>query len=114
MTSDLSILRVASSMAKHAALRHETLSRNVVNADTPGYKARDVEPFDAMIALKENAQATPFRTMEMTSAEVSMNGNTVSLEEQVLLASQAQMQHQTALGIYRKTVDLLRMGIGRR
>lgn len=101
-------------MAKHAALRHETLSRNVVNADTPGYKAQDIEPFDAMMAMKNEAKAMPFRTVEMASSDASPNGNTVSLEQQVLSASEAQMQHQTALGIYKKTIDLLRMGLGRR
>ena len=93
MPHDLSILRVASAMARHAATRHETLARNVANADTPGYKAKDIAPFDAVMAMADDSSKMEHRTLEMKGAEASPNGNTVSLEQQMLLSSQTQMQH---------------------
>ena len=43
MSFDLSVLRMAGAMATHSAERHALISRNIANADTPGYKARDVD-----------------------------------------------------------------------
>ena len=43
----------------------------------------------------------------------SPNGNNVSIEEQMLGAAQARGQHGMALAIYRKTLDLVRLSIGR-
>jgi flagellar basal-body rod protein FlgB len=44
----------------------------------------------------------------------SPNGNNVSLEDQLVRASQVKGQHDLALGVYRKSLDILRMSLGRR
>ena len=94
--------------------RIRVVSENVANADTPGYKARDLSPFSAMMALKEGPQTAIGRSREMKTASVSPNGNSVALDEQMVMASESKMQHETALAIYRKSMDLLKMGLGRR
>jgi len=114
MSHDLSIFKVASAMARHAATRHETVAQNIANADTPGYKARDIAPFDATLALGNNPDAAIGRAREMRAAMVSPNGNSVALDEQMVMASETKIQHETALAIYKKSMDLLRMSIGRR
>lgn len=106
---DLPLLKMASAMARHAALRHEVASRNVAQADTPGYRAREVAAFDPMAAMEGGeAEARVAR-----AALVSPSGNSVSLPDEMAEATMAQMQHETALGIYRKSMELLRLGLGR-
>lgn len=113
MSHDLPIFKVASAMARHAAMRHQTVAQNIANADTPGYRARDLSPFSAAMALRDPDSAIgPSR--EMQTAALSPNGNSVALDEQMVMASETKMQHETALAIYKKSMDLLRLGLGRR
>ena len=114
MAHDLPIFQLASKMAKHAAARHEVVARNIANADTPGYKARDLKPFDAFLALTKGGGTEIMNSHEVKTSTASPNGNNVSLDEQMLIASETKMQHETALAIYRKSMDLLRIGLGKR
>jgi flagellar basal-body rod protein FlgB len=43
--SGLDIARLASLRARHASERHSLIAQNIANADTPGFKAQDLEPF---------------------------------------------------------------------
>lgn len=43
----------------------------------------------------------------------SPNGNSVSLEDQMVRGAGAQANHELALGVFRKSMDLIRMAIGR-
>ena len=45
MYEQLEVLRMAKALAGHAAARQTTIAGNVANADTPGYRARDIESF---------------------------------------------------------------------
>ena len=47
MLEKIGILNLATDKARHAAARQEVAARNVANADTPGYRARDVTEFNA-------------------------------------------------------------------
>lgn len=125
MFNDLAVLDLASSMARHAAERHKLIAENVANADTPGYRARDVQDFSTLV----NDRFTPRATrpghvgasgdrvqpaaVVMPDLPAEPNGNTVNLEDQTLRAVEAQGQHRLALTVYGKTLDLLRLGLGR-
>ena len=114
MSHDLSIFKVASAMARHAAARHQTVAQNIANADTPGYQAKDIKSFDAALALRDGAQAAIGDRHPMRGAVMSPNGNSVALDQQLVMASESKMQHETALAIYKKSTDLLRLSLGRR
>lgn len=43
----------------------------------------------------------------------STNGNSVSLEDQMARGAEAKMSHEMALGVLKKSMDLIRMTIGR-
>ncbi len=45
MFEKLEIFRMAGAMAQHATARQSVIAENIAQADTPGYKARDVAPF---------------------------------------------------------------------
>lgn len=125
MIDDINILKLASAMARHAADRHQLLAQNVANADTPDYKAKDLESFSAAYSrLSEQVYErspssngsgqAPWRTKIMeTPAVSSPNGNTVSIEEQMMRAAEAQQHFDAATTIYKKMADILRMSLGR-
>ena len=90
---------VASSHARWLSLRQVTISTNVANANTPGYRAQDIEPFDklldtkivplAVTSPKHMAMETSLRpqgTRKEQSWEVVHSGNSVSLEQEMLKA----------------------------
>ncbi|MCI4661485.1 MAG: FlgB family protein [Neomegalonema sp.] len=120
MADSLSILNLASALARHSAQRHKVVAENIANADTPGYKARDVERFDAEKALRAKKRgemrSLQGRVAEMLIEDVqaSPNGNTVSIEDQMVRATEAQASHDAAISIYRKSMDLMRMSLGRK
>lgn len=120
MSDDLKILSMASAMAKHAARRHQVLAQNIANADTSGYQAKDLEPFaDAYSRSMSSVGETPktgdnWRVVVSSAAgSVSPNGNSVSLDDQMMRSVEAQQAHEAATAIYKKTIDILRLSLGR-
>jgi len=117
MYASLDILRMAQSYATHAATRQQAIAQNVANADTPGYRSQDVMPF-AEYWRATNSSDGGGSTRSVIRAEehpltVSPDGNTVSLENEMMRAVSARQQHEMALGIYSMTRDLIRASIGR-
>lgn len=119
MFTNLEILRLAQSLATHAGLRQQAIAQNVANADTPGYQARDAVPFgDFLDATSRGRQAPPARPdglmrPDADPATRSPDGNTVSLEHEMMRGASVRAQHEMALGIYSSARDLLRASIGR-
>lgn len=123
MLNSIDILKMASAMARHAAERHQVLSQNIANADTNGYKAKDLEPFAEAYARMARSQASAQSGHNGSSAwraetitlpgAASPNGNTVSIEDQMMRTVEAQQQHEAATAIYRKSMNILRMSLGR-
>lgn len=124
MFTDLKIMQTASALARHSVQRHGQLAENIANADTPGYKAKDLEPFSEAYARSErarmNAHASQFSAQSFHAKAISMegvaspDGNTVSLEDQMTRSSAAARDHETALTVYGKTLSMLRATLGRR
>ncbi|PHS37752.1 MAG: flagellar biosynthesis protein FlgB [Robiginitomaculum sp.] len=118
MTSDLSLLKMASAMAEHASRRHAVIAKNIANADTPGFKAQDVVPFAdiyktaARTGVDIADVAANSKTLDMSSPS-DPNGNSVSLEEQMLNSSSTVGKHDLAMLLYRKTMDMMKMAIGK-
>lgn len=119
MLNDLTILAQASALARHADLRHKLVAENIANADTPGYKAKTLPAFDPQLAEEaENGStiaASQLTTpIEMRTRQASPDGNTVTVEEQMTVAIDAQGQHKAALAIYRKSLELLKLSVSHR
>ena len=115
MFQSLDILRMAQSYATHAATRQQAIARNVANADTPGYRSRDAIPFADFWQAEQRGTMRPEAAMQVDAhpATLSPDGNTVSIEFEMMRAVEARQQHETALGIYSMTRDLMRATLGR-
>jgi flagellar basal-body rod protein FlgB len=121
------VLRMAGSLAAHASDRQAVVARNVANADTPGYRAQDLHRFAEVYRTAGTADMRRTRDGHIgaeeagrTSAAVvdaggaaSPNGNTVSLEDEMIRAVEVKRGHDVALAVYRTSLDLLRASIGR-
>lgn len=126
MFASLEIFRMAFDMATHASARQSVIARNIANADTPGYKARDLpsfaetyDDFTGELSLR-TSRAEHLTSAQTPAAEVmrdmpsSPNGNSVSIETEMAKATEAKGRHETALAIYKSSLDILRSSIGRR
>jgi flagellar basal-body rod protein FlgB len=127
MFERIETLRMASEMALHAAGRQAAVAANVANADTPGYRAGDLRGFaetyraGGTLALRttrlDHVQTSgalrDARVVPDEGAEPSPNGNTVSLETELVRSASAKRQHDVSLAIYRSSLDILRASLGR-
>lgn len=123
---DLTTLNIASAMAAHASARQQVIAENVAHADTPGYQARDIAPFSEVLESGPAFQARMTRPghipfggdprgfeprVETAFGAETPNGNSVSLEDQMMRAAQVRQDHQMALGVYSKSLEILRSSV---
>jgi flagellar basal-body rod protein FlgB len=127
MFERIETLRMASEMALHAAGRQAAVAANVANADTPGYRAGDLRSFaetyrsGGTLALRttrgDHIQTSGTERSAAVvpddRAEPAPNGNTVSLETELVRSASAKRQHDVSLAIYKSSLDILRASLGR-
>lgn len=111
MFEKLELTRMAQALSAHAGARLGVIAQNVANADTPGYKARDLPDFAEV--WSRNTSSTPTTVLRSGPADASPDGNTVSLEGEMLAAADVRQSNEMAMAIYRSTSDILRASLGR-
>lgn len=127
MFSNLEIFQTSYAMARHSGARQAVTAANMANADTPGYRAQSIASFGDSFAQGSRGGLRATRSnhinssamsssaqIEMSDAEASPNGNSVSLEQEMINAVEIQREHKRAITIYKHSLDVLRMSIGRR
>lgn len=129
MSFDLTILQMASGLAQQSGARLSLVSQNIANADTPGYRARDLPAFAEVWANGSGVHLTATRPGHMGApagslagrpdesaamGAMSPNGNDVSIEDQMMTAAAIRQDHDLALGVWSKSLDMLRSAIGKR
>ena len=134
MFDKMEIFRMAFGLATHASARQSVIARNVANADTPGYRSADIAPFAQTYqsqAYQSQGGATPMRATRArhlggvmpasnpirvfdAGDPTSPNGNSVSLETEMVKASEVRQQHELALSIYSTSLGILRTSLGGR
>ncbi|RJE84907.1 FlgB family protein [Paracoccus onubensis] len=128
MFERIELMSLARASTSHAALRNAVVARNIANADTPGFTARDLQPFAE--SYRQNHTAPLRRTRAghipnpawspgparelQPEAEASPNGNTVSLEEEMFKLAEVKRRHELSVGIYQSALNLMRTSIDRR
>ncbi|MGI3170944.1 flagellar basal body rod protein FlgB [Pseudooceanicola sp. C21-150M6] len=120
--SDMSFFNLAHRRMNWLGTRQQVIAQNVANADTPGFKARDVAPFaDALAGSRAGGLKTTntrhisgsgatdgIRTLEDEGPyESSLDGNSVALEQQAIKAAEISENYRMASQLYRKGHDLL-------
>lgn len=125
MFEKLEITRMAQAMAAHAGTRMGVIAQNVAHADNPGYKTRDLPDFAKTYADDHGQGLRTTRASHLSAggsvpleAVISRgadapNGNSVSLEGEMVKAAEVRQQHDMALSIYRATSDIMKLALGR-
>lgn len=95
------LFNVASQQGRWLSVRQAAIAGNVANANTPGYKAVDVEPFNAALAATQLSMAVT-KPDHLTTASLGgpsgeirqsdtwnlfYSGNDVSLEQEMMKAN---------------------------
>ncbi len=121
------LIRMMTTRLQTLGQRQTVLSQNVVNADTPGYRAKDVEMPNFRRILAADAVRSP--GMRVTHAghirpsrsegvakvvEVDRKGGQpVSIETEMMKVAETAMDYQIISNLYRRQVAMIRMALGR-
>lgn len=120
-----------SKMTWHQA-RQKLLAENIANAETPGYRGRDLAQFnfETMVSKSSvnslsiattqaghiattSAGNSGFATHDLNSFEITPDGNGVVLEDEMMKLSANQMDYQAATSLYTRSLKLIKTALGR-
>lgn len=141
MIHDLPTFAALRERMRFLQTRQKLLAENVANADTPGYKPKDIRQLGVDPASRGSDQSRRMAPvmgqqaygMAMTNArhiapsgggfaseargasyETRPSGNAVELESEMLKVSQNQIDFQTAANIYQRGLGTLKIALGRK
>lgn len=131
MKTGLDLLSTLTEAMRFESARARVLADNVANAETAGFKPKDIAGGDFAAALEAAGGARPRRVVLASTvaghvrppdanirrwkveaapdAEVTLDGNGVVLEEQMAKVAEARMRYEAAVSLYQKTLGFLRM-----
>lgn len=120
----LALFDLADRRLAHIGRRQEVLAQNIANADTPGWKARDLKPFADMLA--HATSAPPWQTqrghlaprrgpvqMQVQAGERAPDGNSVVLDNELGKIADSESSHSLVTGLYTKYLGMFRIAAGR-
>jgi flagellar basal-body rod protein FlgB len=102
--------RVAGQLERYMDLlsaRQKLVASNIANADTPGYRAADID-FQAEF---QNAAGGAPRAVEVAGLVVKNDGNNVSLDRESRLLAENALRFQLASSLLRSEIQTVRLAI---
>ncbi|GLQ18822.1 flagellar basal body rod protein FlgB [Maritalea porphyrae] len=130
--SKLPLFQALGQKMKWHQTRQSLLAENVANAETPGYRGRDLKPYsfsEQMNALQmsnvstsatdsqhftvEGQGAGKFGARKLNSFEITPEGNQVVLEDEMMKVAGNQMDYQAATTLYSRSIKLIRTALGK-
>ena len=128
---DIPLFQVMGAKMSYLDRRQTVIAQNVANADTPGYRARDLTEVDFGAVLKEvsgnrvqvektdphhispnSVEADPKVTKSKITYEVAPDDNTVIIEEQMVKATETSMDYSMLTNLMRKNINMIRTALG--
>jgi flagellar basal-body rod protein FlgB len=129
---DMPIFTAMTDKMRWHQARQGLLAENVANAETPGFRGRDLKQFnfaDQMGAFSSatvtttatqpmhfsvsSDGGTSFGAQPMANFEITPEGNGVSLEDEMMKVTSNLMDYQAATSLYQKSIKILRTAMGR-
>ncbi len=132
---NIGIFQAMNAKMNYLGERQKIISQNVANADTPNYISNDLAKadFSKLVAsvsknkmhvsmetsnplhqLAPNQSPDPKMAKNKSPYEVKPDGNSVNMEEQMVKASETQMNYTLMLNLYRNAADMIRTSIGKK
>lgn len=127
MYQNLALFQTAGAMAQHAGSRQAVVAQNIANADTPQYQALEMPSFREVVQDHAMGEMRTTRSGHVQStnagygrvdavvsqSEPAPNGNSVSVEDEILKSVDVSREHSRALAIYKHGMTVLRSTLGR-
>lgn len=136
-TQNLALLKGLGGKMGYLNQRQGVISHNIANADTPGYRAQDIKKPDFSDVLRRAERQTagqPSMALATSAAghitpgskslagpkdqrdvyEVTLSGNAVVLEEQMIKSQDTVMDYNLMTSLYQKNVGMIITSLGRR
>ena len=133
--TDLTVFSLMKSRMQMLSARQKVISENVANVSTPGYTPRDVDQAEFERTLQRVAgrsEGGPERVrmtvthsghlagpgsgspsgvalVKRPDSETTLDGNSVVVEEQMMKIAETRMEFETMVGLYQKSLGLLRL-----
>ncbi|MCF8476175.1 MAG: flagellar basal body rod protein FlgB [Pseudolabrys sp.] len=133
--TDIPILSMLRTKLNWSQERQKVLAENVANSDTPNYHRRDLTPpkFEdpsavavrplqlvAMAATEKGhfsgttMGGSGFESSRKGNFSVTPTGNSVNLEDEMMNIAANQMDYQAATALYSRSLNLLKVALGKR
>jgi flagellar basal-body rod protein FlgB len=132
--TDLTVFSLLKSRMQMLGARQKAIAENVANVSTPGYTPRDVDQgafsktLDRMARVRSDGpgpvalvQTQPGHMLPPSAgppgvtfrptpdSETTLDGNSVVVEEQMMKIAETRMEFETMVGLYQKSLGLLRL-----
>lgn len=93
--------------------RHELISSNLANVDTPGYRTQDVDFEGEMRRAEQRLEGAPVspHVQEVRGLIERPDGNNVSLERETLALARVQLQYRACVELLRNEIHELQSAI---
>jgi len=126
--SDIPILSMLRTRMQWHQERQRILAENVANSDMPNFRPRDlVEPkigappaamglsrTDPGHLVTTGGTSTQFEIDQRVGYLVRPGGNAVNLEDEMLKVASNQMDYQAATALYSRSLDLIKIALGKK
>lgn len=125
--SDIPILSMLRTRLEWHQERQRVLAENVANADTPGYRPKDLAPLNFENALMEPSVAlertnpnhiggedggSVFAQADNLRYEVRPGGNAVNHEDEMMNVASNQMDFDAVAELYSRSLALIKLAVG--
>jgi flagellar basal-body rod protein FlgB len=120
--SQVYLFQLATQRTQWLSARQSLIANNVANANTPNFKATDMQPFASVLDTAKISMATtdpghmspsaidysPSRPEESDAANATLSGNSVNLEDEMIKLGDVSRDYSAATGI-KKTFHQMMM-----
>ena len=133
--NSIGLLKAITERMEWLGERERVLAENIANADTPGYKPKDLKQVSFGDLLKgpngtqlgitarvtqpghlggfSRGDGGKWRVTRSKTYETAPDGNGVNLEQQMMNVAETQADHNLMTSLYRKQIGMLRKALGR-
>lgn len=130
---DIGMLNALGAKIRYLSQAQSIVSQNIANADTPGYRPKQLTPVDFSTLLGKTGNGGKVQLLATNSDHLNAGGakagkakaheqdmtyevapaeNAVILEEQLVEANKIRMDYELAINLYGRNLSLLRTALG--
>ncbi len=124
----VNLFDLAAQQARWLAVRQSAVSSNIANVNTPGFQAKDVEPFESVLSgtsvkmaathpghlgVSAEEGSRSFGLKEIQSDKAAMpSGNSVDLQQELIKSSEVRRSFELNTGLVKSFNRMLLMASG--